>query len=177
VVHIFHGDGSPEVTVKLKVIVVDWEMPPAAKRVALRIVLPAMVLAGASAIAYASVPKVWTAGEALKAADLNADFSSIEARIGSVEDGGLPGGLQSYIVPGNALVPPCAVVGGTDPVVDCTCPTGTYLVSGGAYVNLGGGYLRESEPLSTTTWRATCSSGSNDVLCGKYYPLCSRLSP
>jgi hypothetical protein len=71
--------------VKIKIVVVDLEIPPRAKRAALGIGLPIALLAGASAIAYAGVPKVWTAGEPLKAAELNQDLAGLDQRLSSLE--------------------------------------------------------------------------------------------
>jgi hypothetical protein len=57
---------------KLKVYVVDFEIPPRAKRWALRLGIPAVVLFAAAA-AFA-LPVTFTDGQTLKAADLNNNF-------------------------------------------------------------------------------------------------------
>jgi hypothetical protein len=54
---------------KLKIVIVDFEIPPRVKRWALRVGIPAVVVAGASALAYASNPS-FTSGEVLQASDL-----------------------------------------------------------------------------------------------------------
>jgi hypothetical protein len=69
---------------KLKVVIVDFEMTPRAKRLALRVGIPALIL-GASAVAYANVPNVFVAGATLHAADLNANFASLDARDAVIE--------------------------------------------------------------------------------------------
>jgi hypothetical protein len=89
---------------------------------------------------------------------------------------GASGGLTHYGVPGNALTAPCGIAFPGSTVVDCSCPPGSYVTSGGGYVNPPG-YLRESRSLSASTWRVTCASGGNDVMCGQYSLLCSRLGP
>jgi hypothetical protein len=70
--------------VKIKIVVIDLEIPPRVKRWALRIAVPAAVVAG-SAIAYASVPVPFTAGSPLKAVDLMADFNSLDTRVTTLE--------------------------------------------------------------------------------------------
>jgi hypothetical protein len=69
---------------RLKIVIVDFELPPRVKRLGLQI-LPFALLVGVSALAYASVPKTWTAGDALKAADLNGNFASLDSRLTALE--------------------------------------------------------------------------------------------
>jgi hypothetical protein len=61
-----------EERMKLKVYVVDFEIPPRAKKWALRLGIPAVVISGAAA-AFA-LPVTFTDGQTLKAADLNNNF-------------------------------------------------------------------------------------------------------
>ena len=81
---------------RIKVYVVDFEVPPRVKRVALRVGIPAAVV-GLSAIAYASVPVTWTAGQALKSADLNSNFSALDSRITTLEGGHVMTGATTPI--------------------------------------------------------------------------------
>jgi hypothetical protein len=83
------------------------------------------------------------------------------------------GGLINYQVLGSALAARCS---GTT-IVDCTCPAGTYLVSGGGETARAGAYVRESRPTNTTTWRTTCTDSSGDFPCDVFNLLCSRLGP
>jgi hypothetical protein len=55
---------------KIKVYVVDLEIPPRVKRWALRLAIPLLVL-GAGAVAFAATPHVFTKGDTLQATDLN----------------------------------------------------------------------------------------------------------
>ena len=71
---------------KLKIIVIDFEIPRYVKRWGVRIGLP-VVLLGLSAVAYAGLPKIWGTGDQLTAADLNADFGYFETALNG--DGGL----------------------------------------------------------------------------------------
>jgi hypothetical protein len=66
---------------KLKVVVVDLEISPRAKRWALRLGIPAAILIGGGAVAYAGGLVTWTDGQTLKAADLNGNFSALQAQI------------------------------------------------------------------------------------------------
>lgn len=165
---------------------------------------PVIAVAAVSAIAYASVPVTFVAGSPLHATDLNSNFSSLDGRItvletaaptyatGSQLDAGIaelqsqitalktpttiPGNLHYYEVSGTALAAPCAISSGA--IVDCTCPSGSFVVSGGAAANdATGESVRESRPISTTAWRMTCLSGTTSVLCANYNLLCSILSP
>jgi hypothetical protein len=92
--------------------------------------------------------------------------------------GPIAGGLIVITVAGNSIGPPCAFMPGSSTVVDCTCPAGSFAVSGGADAGINSGrFIRESRPLSATTWRMTCVSGNADVLCTDYAVVCSRLGP
>jgi hypothetical protein len=68
---------------------------------------------------------------------------------------------------------PIAPTGGT---TDCACPAGSSVVSGGGWGALGV-MLRESRPLSTTTWRISCNAGGTDTPCVGMTLICSRLAP
>jgi hypothetical protein len=70
---------------KIKVVVIDLEISPRAKRIALRVGLPLLVLGIASA-AYGSVPITFSAGSTLHAADLNYNFAALDARITKLEN-------------------------------------------------------------------------------------------
>lgn len=65
----------------------------------------------------------------------------------------------------------------TSTMFDYTCPTGSYVVSGGAWASIGE-HLRESVPISETTWRVSCQkSDGADTACAGMRVLCSRLAP
>ena len=57
------------------------------KRVRLGIGIAALVLTGAGAIVYASVPHTFTTGDTLQASDLNTNFSGLDTRITALETG------------------------------------------------------------------------------------------
>ena len=58
---------------------------------------------------------------------------------------------------------------------DCSCSAGEVVISGGTYT-LSPGSMRESRPISTTTWRVACVDGSgNRKDCGPVDILCARL--
>jgi hypothetical protein len=69
---------------KLKALIVDLEMSPRAKRMAMRFGVPAFIL-GVATVAYAGVPVTFTAGNTLHAADLNSNFSYLDTQIGTLQ--------------------------------------------------------------------------------------------
>jgi hypothetical protein len=76
--------------VKIKVYVVDLEIPARVKRWGLRIGIPAALVVGAGALAYASVPKTWNSNDVLLASDLNNDFAALDRKarfVGSTDAG------------------------------------------------------------------------------------------
>jgi hypothetical protein len=70
---------------KLKISVVNWEILPRMKRCALRLGIPAAIVVGVGAIAYASVPVSFTPHSPLTAAELNANFTSLDGRVTTLE--------------------------------------------------------------------------------------------
>jgi hypothetical protein len=95
----------------------------------------------------------------------------------SLAAGPIVGSLAIYNVPGGALAAPCALVGAPG-VVDCTCPVGTFVVSGGGDAGQATGrFIRESRPITTSSWRVTCAAATADVLCAMYSLVCSRVGP
>ncbi|HEY4158691.1 MAG TPA: hypothetical protein VGM29_11365 [Polyangiaceae bacterium] len=70
---------------KIKIVVVDFELPTRAKKWILRLGIPVAVLLGSGAVARAVVPKTWAAGDPLTAADLNGNFNDLDARIAKLE--------------------------------------------------------------------------------------------
>jgi hypothetical protein len=65
---------------KLKIYTIDFEIPPHVKKWALRIGIPAVVLTGA-VVALAAPLHVWNQQDTLNAADLNANFASLQSSI------------------------------------------------------------------------------------------------
>jgi hypothetical protein len=79
--------------VKLKVVVIDLELSPRARRIASAVAL-GLLFGGVGAIAVARVrdtaPHTWSDGETLTAADLNASFSALDSRVAMLEQVGVP---------------------------------------------------------------------------------------
>jgi hypothetical protein len=69
---------------KLKVVIVDFELSARAKRLVLGVGVPAFIL-GAATIAYANVPNVFSSGEVLTAAALNANFALHDTEIAALQ--------------------------------------------------------------------------------------------
>jgi phage-related minor tail protein len=59
---------------KIKVYVIDMEIPARIKKWALAVGVPAAVVLGGGAVAWASGLVTWTTGQTLQAADLNNNF-------------------------------------------------------------------------------------------------------
>jgi hypothetical protein len=70
---------------KIKVYVLDLEIPRRTKRVAVLLSAPLAVLIGLGAIAYATVPNVFMSGEPLSSAQMNANFGNLDGRLTAVE--------------------------------------------------------------------------------------------
>ncbi|WP_437554433.1 hypothetical protein WME97_21315 [Sorangium sp. So ce367] len=70
---------------QVKIVVIDFEIPARIKRRALTVGIPLAILAGAGAVAYASVPHTWKSGEVLNAADLNESFGTLDKRVATLE--------------------------------------------------------------------------------------------
>ncbi len=82
---------------KIKVYVVDFELHPRMRRWGLRIGIPAVPIAGAGALAHASVPTTFAAGQTLTATDLNGNCSALDRRLAAVEASTPPpGAIVAY---------------------------------------------------------------------------------
>jgi hypothetical protein len=66
---------------KLKVYVIDWEIPPRGKRWGLRVGIPLGLLLGGGAIAWAAGLHTWANGDTLNATDLNGNFTNLQGQI------------------------------------------------------------------------------------------------
>ena len=70
---------------KLKVVIVDLEVSPRAKKWCLRAGIPLALLVGGGAIAWASPPHAFSDGQILTAQELNDNFTALDARLTVVE--------------------------------------------------------------------------------------------
>ena len=105
---------------RIKLYVVDLEIPGRVKRWGLGLGIPVTVLLAGGAIAYAAGLVTWTDGQTLKSADLNANFTLLQGEIAAIQQ-------QSANVPSGTI----QAYGGT---VDGN--PGDQLSDGGAAVNL-----------------------------------------
>jgi len=69
---------------KLKLIVVDFEIPSRVQRRGIQVGILAAVLLGGGAVAYSSSLVTWSSGQKLTAADLNASFAAVQTPPGAV---------------------------------------------------------------------------------------------
>jgi hypothetical protein len=149
---------------KFKVLVIDFEIPPRVKRWALRTGIPATVVAGAGAIAYAGVPIVFTSHGPLTAGDLNADFYNLDSRLGTLEDGGAPYSAQA----GHALTADNATrasggAPGTFAVQGDLTTAGNASVAGTLSVGL---HVSTNCTFDTAQGFTDCTCASNEVAIG-----------
>jgi hypothetical protein len=66
---------------KLKIVVIDLEIPPRTKKWLLRIGIPLAVLLGGGAIAWAATLHTWNTGDTLQASDLNGNFAGLQGQL------------------------------------------------------------------------------------------------
>jgi hypothetical protein len=72
---------------RIKLVVLDLELSRGAKRIAAAGAI-ALLAVGAGAVAYANVPRAWSDGDPLTAADLNSNFAALDGRITALEQPG-----------------------------------------------------------------------------------------
>lgn len=70
---------------KLKLMIVDLEVPPKVKRMALRLGVAGLVVGGGAGVAWAAMPHTFNAGETLKASELNENFAAMETRLAELQ--------------------------------------------------------------------------------------------
>jgi len=151
---------------KLKVVVVDLEVSPRAKRWALRIGIPLATLVGGATLAWAASVHTWSDGDTLSAADLNANFSALQGEIATLQaqlatgsgtggPAGPPGpmGLAGAIGPSGPAGPAGAAGAAGPPGVPCNgCVTNASLgLAAVTAANITAGALSHTHPLSVTT--------------------------
>ncbi len=98
---------------KLKVVVVDLELTHRQKRVATGSIALAVALAAGAALA--DVPKTFVAGETLRAADLNANFTALDNRLTAEETKAAPARAVGTIGAVSYSIGMTEYVGATDP--------------------------------------------------------------
>jgi hypothetical protein len=171
---------ATEVTVKIKIVVIDLEIPPRVKRWAIRVGIPAAVVAGLGAIAYASVPISFIAHGPLTAADLNADFNSLDGRVSLLETlvpnathavsadsaanathaasadsatNAMTAATATSVAHDSVRIETTSCVQvdlGGGPATRCTCGANEVAISGGAYSGSPGNMLNDSLNLGGT---------------------------
>jgi hypothetical protein len=95
---------------QIKVYVIDVRVPRWARRVAIYAGVPAAVMLGLSALVWADVPHSWQAGETLRAADLNVNFTALDQRTTTLESG-----LTARLATGAAVLTLGLVGGNVNP--------------------------------------------------------------
>jgi hypothetical protein len=113
---------------KIKLVVVDLELSPRARRIVAATLVPAVVLSG-GAIAYAGTLHAWADGDTLTATDLNGNFKDLDGRVSTLETA-KTADEQSLASQGSSITKLQAVAGaifkknGNDGTVPCDafCP-------------------------------------------------------
>jgi hypothetical protein len=82
---------------KLKIVVVDFELSSRAKKWGLWLGLPLTVLFGAGSIAWANGLKTWQSGDTLQASDLNANFQYMQDQITALQQAHTPSAFRAHI--------------------------------------------------------------------------------
>ena len=129
---------------KIKVTTIDFEIPRRTKRLAVIVGVPTAALLGAAALAYAGVPNTFSAGEPLSSSQMNANFSSLDARITTLE--GAP-----QAVPSGTIV----AYGGT------TAPAGWVFCDGTSYSGTNATYAALYAALGTAYGGQTTTMAFN----------------
>jgi C1q domain len=70
---------------KLKLVIVDLEVPPKVKKWATRVGIPAAVIMLGGGIAWAAGLHSWNDGDTLAAADLNGNFTQLQSEIDALQ--------------------------------------------------------------------------------------------
>jgi hypothetical protein len=171
---------------KIKILVVDFEIPPRVRRWGLWTGLPLLVLGGA-AIARAAPPSLvqFATGTPLRASDLNANFAALQGQITQLMNAGIS--TAATALPAAALrveTINCST-DNTYVISDCTCAPNEIAISGGAYAGSGGvgtNWLTEdrnglSAGSTANVWRVACVSSTSKkrVACNYPFAVCARV--
>ncbi|MEO8799601.1 MAG: hypothetical protein ABI551_17035 [Polyangiaceae bacterium] len=89
---------------KLKMVVVDFEIPARVKKWALRAGIPAVILTVA-AVAWADSLHTWNTGDTLQAADLNGNFANLQTQITALQAQAHPASAFRADLSGSLAVP------------------------------------------------------------------------
>jgi hypothetical protein len=154
---------------KLKVIVVDLEIPSNAKRWAVRLSIPIGVL-GIAAMAFGAAPlHSWNTGDKLEAADLNGNFANLQGEISVLQATPRAAGMFRFSTT-------CAQPPNVATAMDCACSIGEIAVSGGGYCGAttaiveSGNAIPAEQSRSMSSWRVNCATGTPD----NAYALCVK---
>jgi len=155
---------------KLKIVIVDCEVPRSVRTWALRLGIPVVLLLGGGAVAWAAGLHTWSQNEPLNAIDLNGNFSYLQSEIAATQatqgnfvdlsSAQTVGGAKTFAnltVTGNASVQGTLGVGlhvaeGASCTYNgsywvCSCAAQEVAIGGGIYCNDSAGtvgYIEES---------------------------------
>jgi hypothetical protein len=90
---------------KIKVVVVDLEIPPRVKKWMLRAGIPLGVLFGGGAVAWAAGLHTWNDGDTLTSADLNGNFTNLQTQITALQAQVHPASAFRAVLSGATSIP------------------------------------------------------------------------
>jgi hypothetical protein len=70
---------------KVKLVIIDLEIPRSVKKWGIRLGIPLAVLIGGSTLAWAAMLHTWNSGDPLKAVDLNGNFAALQSEIAALQ--------------------------------------------------------------------------------------------
>jgi hypothetical protein len=156
---------------KLKIVILDLEIPRRVKKWGLWIGVPVTLLLGGGAIAYASTLVTWSKGQTLTASDLNGNFSSLQSEIAALQTS--VSTLQSSS--GFHLSTNCSYVTNTsgNNYSACSCAANEIAISGGGYIE-GSVWMQASNSAGGAEWDIACADAmGNRVSCTHPFVMCS----
>jgi hypothetical protein len=124
------------------------------ERWTMRVGIPVAVVAGAGALAFASVSHSFANGETLQATDLNANFAGLDQRIQALEARALP--IQVVV----QAVPAADILDTGNYSVYVACPMNSRPIGGGCSLfqtNLSGNWEYNSQARATGCYGALAS--------------------
>lgn len=165
---------------KVRVYVIDFAIPHRVKRWALRLGIPLAGLTGLSAIAYASLPKMWAANDTLTASDLNNNFNALDARIrfvGTLNSASYSVGFTSYCgattqttpaLGGYVLAKAACQSACTGSASAHVCSTEEVLRSVELNVSVPQGWVKQGNPIALGSYQIQDCEGLQTAQAGSY---------
>jgi hypothetical protein len=153
---------------KVKIVVVDLEIPPGVKKWGLRVGIPLAVVLGGGAAAYAAGLVTWTDGQMLTAADLNANFAYVTGQITALQTRAFPpSGFRATLSTGPNVPSGASVQVAFDSVSfdlgsEYNATSGTFTPKNAGYYTVTC-HLQFSASTASGLWRVSILDGANVI--------------